>query len=80
MTPRSSSQRTSRLSSRPHDRVVAERAEQHLDGVQHDAPGADPPDRVVEDHEERFEVELSRRDDLGRIHPEREHREQAILR
>ena len=62
---------------RPHDRVVAERAEQHLDGVQHDALGAHPPDRVVEDREERFEVEFSRRDDLGRIYPEREHREQA---
>jgi hypothetical protein len=64
---------------RPHDRVVAERAEQHLDGVQHDPPGANTPDRVIEDDKERFEIELPRRDDLGRVHPEREHHELAVL-
>ena len=79
VTPRSSSQRASRLSSRPDSRVVAERAEQHLDGVQHDAPGANPADRVVEDQEERFEVERPGGDDLGGIDLEREHREQAVL-
>ena len=79
VTPRSSSQRASRLSSRPDSRVVAEHAEQHLQGVQHHAPGADPADRVVEDQEEWFEVERPGGQDVCGIDLEREHREQAVL-
>ncbi len=63
---------------RPDGRVVAERAEQHLDRVQHDPPGADAPDRVVENQEERPEVERAGGDDLGGLDLERDHREQAV--
>jgi hypothetical protein len=38
-----------------HARVV-ETTEQGLDGIQHDAPGADLPDRVIETHEEALEI------------------------
>ncbi len=62
----------------PHDRVVAERAEQHLDGIEHDPPGAHPADGVVEDGKQRPEVELAGPDDLGGLYREREHHELTV--
>ena len=50
------------------DAGVLETAKQGLDGVEHDALGADLPDRVVEPHEQSFEIVFAGFLDLAAIH------------
>ena len=63
---------------RSHDGLVRERAEQQLNGVEHDALGPDALDAVVEQGEQRLKVELPRLDDFRGIHLEGMHREQPV--
>ena len=55
----------------PHDRLVAQGAEQHLDRVQDHSPGAHRLHRGRQADEQAVEVEVARRHDLGRIDPDR---------
>ena len=60
------------------DRLVGERAEQHLDRVQEDPFGADGLDRHREPDEQSFEVERTGLDDFARVQPEGVDREQTV--
>ena len=55
----------------PHDRLRLEHAEQRFDAVEHDPPGPDALDRLVQQQEQRLEVELPRLDHLDWLCPER---------
>ena len=55
----------------PHDRLGTEHAEQRFDRIEDNPPGPDALDRVVQQQEQRLEVELPRPDNLRRLGPER---------
>src|ERR1022692_1670028 len=55
---------------RSHDCLLLERAEQQLDGVEHDTLRPDTLDGVAEEKEQRLEVELPRLDQLSGGHSE----------